>query len=212
DEINRNFAITNTFYMINILHDIYFNLGFDEKAGNFQDINYTNEGKGNDSVVVLNYNFPSDDNSLYPIPRITLGYYNRTGEERSSGLDNSVLIHEYSHLVYEAATRIANEPAGHPVFCNYGFIPRGIQEGTVDFFAELFQYKKSNNRNDLYTVGKYVKAIRAVPITSDMSINNLKYSDIRYRGGMEYEKETENDNYFFGNVWATMLHEALYNL
>ncbi|OUM67152.1 hypothetical protein PIROE2DRAFT_58921 [Piromyces sp. E2] len=218
DNNNISFILNNIFYVTNMLHDIYEWAGFDEYQNNFQNYYYKRRCYSNFGYVrvfldhtLSNISFSQID-SLYPIPQITLGYYNRTGEERSSGLDNSVIIHEYSHLVYETATRMANEHAGHPVFCNYGFIPIGIQEGTVDFFAELFQYKKSNNRNDPYTVGKYVNAIRAVPITSDMSINNLKYSDIRYRGGMEYEKETNNDNYFFGNVWATMLHEALYNL
>jgi hypothetical protein len=44
-------AITNLFYMNNMMHDIWFNHGFDEQAGNFQETNYTNNGLGNDFVV-----------------------------------------------------------------------------------------------------------------------------------------------------------------
>ncbi|MEM9024975.1 MAG: M36 family metallopeptidase, partial [Bacteroidota bacterium] len=43
-------AITNLFYMNNIMHDYAYNYGFDEQAGNFQENNYGNGGLGNDYV------------------------------------------------------------------------------------------------------------------------------------------------------------------
>ncbi|NEN22631.1 PKD domain-containing protein [Cryomorpha ignava] len=45
-----NAATTNLFYLNNRIHDVLFNYGFDEAAGNFQASNYTNEGLGNDFV------------------------------------------------------------------------------------------------------------------------------------------------------------------
>ena len=47
---NMNAAITNLFYVNNVIHDIFFNYGFDEVSGNFQQKNYTNTGKGKDFV------------------------------------------------------------------------------------------------------------------------------------------------------------------
>lgn len=47
---NRNAAITNLFYMSNVLHDILHFAGFNEAAGNFQQINYSGQGQGNDFV------------------------------------------------------------------------------------------------------------------------------------------------------------------
>lgn len=39
-ETYRDAATTQLFYMSNMMHDIFFNYGFDEAAGNFQDTNY----------------------------------------------------------------------------------------------------------------------------------------------------------------------------
>ena len=46
----RDAAVVNLFYWNNILHDIYYQYGFDEPAGNFQMNNYGNGGNGNDPV------------------------------------------------------------------------------------------------------------------------------------------------------------------
>lgn len=43
-------AITNLFYWNNVMHDVMYQYGFDEAAGNFQETNYTSEGEGNDFV------------------------------------------------------------------------------------------------------------------------------------------------------------------
>jgi hypothetical protein len=70
---NRNAAIVNLFYWNNIIHDIFFNYGFDEKSGNFQQKNFTNEGLGRDFVLAdaqdgsgtsnANFSTPTDGNS-----------------------------------------------------------------------------------------------------------------------------------------------------
>ena len=46
----ENFAITNLFYWNNLIHDVLWHHGFDEAAGNFQQINFTGQGQGNDAV------------------------------------------------------------------------------------------------------------------------------------------------------------------
>ncbi len=43
-EENMDAAITNLFYMNNMMHDIWYGYGFDEPSGNFQKTNYNNEG------------------------------------------------------------------------------------------------------------------------------------------------------------------------
>jgi PKD repeat protein len=43
-------AITNLFYLNNIMHDIWYHYGFDEQAGNFQQNNYGRGGTGGDYV------------------------------------------------------------------------------------------------------------------------------------------------------------------
>ena len=50
EEQNLGSAIVNLFYWNNIMHDVMYQYGFDEGAGNFQENNYGNAGNGSDSV------------------------------------------------------------------------------------------------------------------------------------------------------------------
>lgn len=43
-------SITNMFYACNVLHDVLHHYGFDEASGNFQELNYTGLGAGDDAV------------------------------------------------------------------------------------------------------------------------------------------------------------------
>ncbi len=43
-------STVNLFYMNNIMHDVWYEYGFDEESGNFQENNYGNGGLGSDSV------------------------------------------------------------------------------------------------------------------------------------------------------------------
>ncbi|MFT5244760.1 MAG: hypothetical protein ACI8QQ_002705 [Psychroserpens sp.] len=54
-----NAAITNLFYMNSIMHDVWYQYGFDEISGNFQANNYGNGGKADDHV-----NADAQDGSL----------------------------------------------------------------------------------------------------------------------------------------------------
>ncbi|SRX52830.1 T9SS-dependent M36 family metallopeptidase [Aequorivita sp. CIP111184] len=47
----RDGAITNLFYMNNMMHDIMYAYGFDEESGNFQATNYSGLGSENDYVL-----------------------------------------------------------------------------------------------------------------------------------------------------------------
>lgn len=46
----QNAAITNLFYMNNIMHDVWYHYGFNEASGNFQENNYGNGGAASDMV------------------------------------------------------------------------------------------------------------------------------------------------------------------
>ena len=48
---NQSAAITNLFYMNNMMHDIWYHYGFDEAAGNFQENNYARGGLAGDYVL-----------------------------------------------------------------------------------------------------------------------------------------------------------------
>ncbi len=48
---NRDAAVVNLFYWNNVVHDVFYHLGFDEAAGNFQQNNYGRGGTGGDYVI-----------------------------------------------------------------------------------------------------------------------------------------------------------------
>jgi hypothetical protein len=79
-------ALTNLFYMNNMMHDILYHYGFDEASGNFQKNNYGNPGNGNDFVVAdaqdgsgmnnANFGTPPDGSN----PRMQMYLWNAPGK------------------------------------------------------------------------------------------------------------------------------------
>ena len=65
---NRNSAVTNLFYMNNMMHDITYRYGFDEAAGNFQANNYGNGGQGSDEVQAEAQDGGGQDNANFSTP------------------------------------------------------------------------------------------------------------------------------------------------
>jgi hypothetical protein len=71
---SRDAAVTNLFYWNNIIHDVLYEYGFDEAAGNFQVNNYGNGGLGGDGVRAEaqdgsgrnNANFDTDPDGMRP--------------------------------------------------------------------------------------------------------------------------------------------------
>ncbi|WP_055435996.1 T9SS-dependent M36 family metallopeptidase [Lacinutrix algicola] len=81
----RDVAITNLFYMNNIMHDVWYQYGFDEVSGNFQLNNYGNGGAGGDFVFAdaqdgsgnnnANFSTPTDGSN----PRMQMFLWNASG-------------------------------------------------------------------------------------------------------------------------------------
>jgi hypothetical protein len=61
-------SVTNLFYWNNILHDVMYQYGFDEAAGNFQLNNYGNGGAGNDPVQADSQDGSGTDNAQFGTP------------------------------------------------------------------------------------------------------------------------------------------------
>ncbi|NNF57272.1 MAG: T9SS type A sorting domain-containing protein [Rhodothermaceae bacterium] len=61
-------AITNLFYWNNIIHDVTYQYGFDEAAGNFQNNNFGNGGNGNDHVLAEAQDGSGIDNANFGTP------------------------------------------------------------------------------------------------------------------------------------------------
>lgn len=65
---NLNAAITNLFYWNNIMHDVYYQYGFDEISGNFQDNNYGNGGIDDDYVLAEAQDGSGTNNANFATP------------------------------------------------------------------------------------------------------------------------------------------------
>lgn len=86
-------STTNLFYVINSMHDLLWHYGFDEAAGNFQQLNYTGAGQGGDPVnaysqdanAANNANFASPPDGRQP--RMQVGVWTATSESITSNTD-----------------------------------------------------------------------------------------------------------------------------
>jgi len=64
----RDAAVVNLFYMANMMHDINYRYGFDEKAGNFQQNNYGNGGQNADPVLAEAQDGSGTNNANFSTP------------------------------------------------------------------------------------------------------------------------------------------------
>ncbi|PKR80207.1 metalloprotease [Brumimicrobium salinarum] len=67
-QANEDAVITNLFYMNNIMHDVWYNYGFDESSGNFQKNNYGNGGLGDDHVFAQAQDGGGTNNANFATP------------------------------------------------------------------------------------------------------------------------------------------------
>ncbi len=65
---NLDAALTNLFYMNNIMHDVYYQYGFDEQSGNFQFNNYGNGGIAQDEVMAEAQDGSGTNNANFATP------------------------------------------------------------------------------------------------------------------------------------------------
>ncbi len=66
--VNRQFSTDNLFYWNNIMHDLFYQYGFTESAGNFQQSNLGRGGIGGDPVFAENQDGGGYDNANFATP------------------------------------------------------------------------------------------------------------------------------------------------
>jgi len=208
------------FYIGNMLHDIFYNLGFDEKKGNYQENNFEKGGKGNDSLIIYS-NFeecteeekrkdehctngvPFTSTTIDGVPGIIMlpKLYN-FGENRfvSSGTINHVMMHEYTHAVNARMNGGPNYDCG---LVKSSTDTAALYEGWADFFSAAIQFNKKKNvdRNTTVILDNIHNTDNV--ITCD---NDLKYSSLKHI------RDSDDNYYYGGSVWKTMLYEAFYNI
>ena len=197
-------AITNLFYWNNVIHDVLFQYGLDEAGGNFQELNYSGDGLGSDSVNAeaqdgsgtcnANFGTPPDGGN----PRMQMYVCgNRDGD-----YDNMVVIHEYGH-------GISNRLTGGPSNTSCLFNTEQMGEGWSDWYGAMLTIEPGDAGTDSRGVGTYLfgdgpdgDGIRPFPYSTDTNINPQTYADI---SGVSIPHGV-------GSVWATMLWEVTWGL
>ena len=197
-------AITNLFYWNNIIHDVFYEYGFDEVSGNFQQNNYGNGGIGNDYVFAeaqdgsgtCNANFSTPPDGENP----TMQMYicgNKDGD-----FDNLVITHEYGHGI---SIRLTGGPSISDCLWNN----EQMGEGWSDWFGLMITMQEGDEATTPRGIGTYLfgqapggGGIRTYPYTTDMSINPHTYNSIK----------TEAAPHGVGSVWAAMLWDLTWAL
>ena len=187
-------AVTNLFYLINIAHDYYYSLGFNEVAGNFQTDNFGRGGVGNDAVLAEAQNPNLVNNASFAptvegvAPKIRMGIFNRgttnLNDDLDSSYDGEVAMHESGHGV---SNRLVG--AKISVSCLNKVQSGGMGEGWSDYFSISYY---NNPVEGAYLVQNTVKGIRRYSYEG----YPYTYEDI---GNAGYE--VHND----GEIWAATL-------
>lgn len=209
---------TNLYRILEVAHDYFYALGFDEAHGNFQVDNFGLGGVGGDPVVAFTQlgsrtasgaSAYRSDNAFMSTPEDgqspIMGMYvwKRSGTSGTyvyntdSALDPDIVFHEFTHGVTD---RLA---AGTlPYWGQSG----AIHEGNSDFFALNIQTAESSPLNGTYPVSTYsdqnfTEGIRFFPYSTSLAVNPLTYAD--FGTVAWYGAEVHAD----GEIWAAALWE-----
>jgi len=221
----RPAAVTNLFYWSNIVHDVLYQYGFDEPAGNFQVNNYGNGGLGGDDVLAeaqddsngagnCNANFltPPDGSS----PRMQMYTCDLISPDADGDLDNGVIVHEYGHGI---SNRLTGGPSAASCLVN----DEQMGEGWSDFYGLMFSMDAADTRTTLRPIGNYLigqsqsgggirsapyQPVPGAPYTTDFGVNSATYAataSAGMPGGLSVP-------HGLGFVWATILWEMTWDL
>jgi fungalysin metallopeptidase (M36)/pre-peptidase/fungalysin/thermolysin propeptide len=189
-------AVTNLFYHVNVAHDYYYGLGFNEAAGNFQTDNFGKGGTANDGVRAQSQSGGFTDNASFAStpdgvsPRMRMGLFTRntnvTTDDLDSDYDGHAVMHEYGHGVSDRLVGARNSTT-----CLLDIQSGAMSEGWSDYFAISFYnnpvYGSYVSRNS--TIGSRRQSYEGYTFT---------YEDL---GNGSHGYEGHDD----GEIWAATL-------
>ena len=118
-------SITNLFYWNNIIHDIWYQYGFNEAAGNFQMNNYGRGGIGEDFVIAdaqeggfgnnANFFTPPEPDSMNRNPRMQMALWTGPGPGSNLFQVTSPVLLEGSYSAAKAQFGPSLPPADSPI-------------------------------------------------------------------------------------------------
>jgi extracellular elastinolytic metalloproteinase len=183
-------SVTNLFYLTNLFHDVQYQYGFDEAAGNFQVNNFGRGGVGNDAVFAQGQDGSGKCNANFSTPsdgtagRLQMFLCDRAMPRRDGDLDTTVVLHEYGHGV---STRQVGGPNRTQASCLRGEQQAG--EGWSDWFGLVFTTQagdtgpKVRGRGTfLYNRTPVTGTIRDLPYSTNNAVNPWTYESIQTAG------------------------------
>lgn len=91
-------SIVNLFYINNMIHDLFYLYGFDEKAGNFQEFNFARGGKEGDGVIANAQDGSGYNNANFATPpdgqrpRMRMYVWNVVKPMRDGDLESGIVV------------------------------------------------------------------------------------------------------------------------
>jgi extracellular elastinolytic metalloproteinase len=204
----RPAAVANLFYWNNIIHDVQYQYGFDEAAGNFQVNNYGRGGAGNDAVRAeaqdgsgtnnANFGTPADGSP----PRMQMFIWTSPNPDRDGDIDAGIVVHEYGH-------GISNRLVGGPANVNCLTNRQQAGEGLSDWWALAYTARPGDQGTTPRGLGTYAlgqpttgPGIRTQRYSTDPAVNTWTYASIN---GMAIPHGV-------GSVWAQAAWEVYWKL
>ncbi len=197
-------ALTNLFYWTNLIHDVTYNHGFTEAAGNFQVNNYGRGGVGADDVMAEGQDGSGTCNANFATPpdgsRPRMQMY--VCNSRDGDLDNLVIAHEYAH-------GISNRLTGGPLNVNCLNNAEQMGEGWSDWYGLVLTIEPGDVGANPRPVGTWLfgqapngPGIRNYPYSTDLTIDPTTYDAIK----------TRSVPHGVGTVWCAMLWDLTWKL
>ena len=202
---------TNVFYWGNLALDVAYDHGFDEVSGNFQQFNFTGQGRGNDVVLADTQDPFATNNAFFGTPPDGINGFTAYGlvtvsfatglplnPPRDIGLDGTVVAHEFMH-------GISNRLTGGPANANAldALQSGGMGEGWGDWFGLVLTAEATDTPDMPRPIGEWATAtpgtgIRRYPYSFDMSVDPLTLG--AFNGGFP-----ANEVHAAGEIWASAL-------
>jgi len=193
--------LLNIFYFCNYMHDFLYILGFDEATGNFQLVNFTHQGLGNDPVrarahsgaVTGTANMSTAPDGQPPLMNMGLV----VSTSRHTAFDADVVFHEFTHGL---TNRLVGGPANTSALDKLQ--SSGMGEGWSDFFALTIQ--NFSRTHEKFVLGDWV-------VNNPAGLRSAPYDDnypVKYGGlsNLPIDPDTGTpDEHDIGEVWCAAL-------
>ncbi len=183
----RPAAVANLFYWNNIIHDVQYQYGFNEVAGNFQSNNYGNGGLGNDWVRALAQSGAGTCNANFATPpdgstgRMRMYICGNVTPAHDGDLDNFVIVHEFGHGI---SNRLVGGPGNTSCLGN----TQQPGEGLSDWWGLAYTAKASDTGPQGRGAGTYLvgqppdgPGIRPFRYSTDNAVNPDTYASVAGR-------------------------------